>query len=317
MVFCSCLTFFVQVSFAPGKASRTKPSPEPRIGHGLVYHDSLRAVLLFGGRDAEGIEHSDLWAWDGRGWTLLDDGTMGGPAPRSRFAMAYDKKRNRLVLQGGGTREQEYGDTWEWDGEYWHLVATVGPGSRSHHAMAYGYDERVILYGGGRNENGSFFDDTWSWNGRRWTKLPVDGPPGRILYAMTSDPIQNNIYVFGGFGDNRTRYNDLWRWDGAMWKRLADSGPEPRISSAMVHLANFQSLFLFGGEMEEQVSGVSWIWDDSQWHKPDTKGPPRSQHAMAYDPVREKIVLFGGLHDGEYQSGVWGWDGTEWMIMDN
>lgn len=52
------------------------------------------------------------------GWTRLD---AAGPPPRSGHAMAYDAKRDRAVLFGGGNsdRPSRMGDTWEFDGTRW------------------------------------------------------------------------------------------------------------------------------------------------------------------------------------------------------
>ncbi len=294
----------------------TNPVPEPRIGHGLVYHERLQRVLLFGGRDGNSVEHADLWAWDGETWTLLNDGTSVGPSPRSRFGMAYDRSRDRLVLHGGGTRQEEFGDTWEWDGERWIQVDETGPGPRSHHGMAYdATHKRMILFGGGRDDEGLFFDDTWSWDGQRWIQLKVNGPPGRVLYDVASDPADGAIYLFGGFGDNRARYNDLWHWDGMGWDSLTASGPAPRISSALTYVSDRQSLFLAGGETLDGETGDSWLYESGQWHRLNEDGPRRDQHDMAYDAARGRVVLFGGTVAGRYRSDVWEWDGSRWMVV--
>jgi len=38
-------------------------------------------------------------------------------------ALAYDSRRERVVLYGGSNGTQTFGDTWEWDGANWRQVA--------------------------------------------------------------------------------------------------------------------------------------------------------------------------------------------------
>ena len=50
--------------------------------------------------------------------------TVPGPDPRSVHAMAYDAKRERVVLFGGGGPGgpglyNSFADVWEWDGAAW------------------------------------------------------------------------------------------------------------------------------------------------------------------------------------------------------
>jgi hypothetical protein len=63
--------------------------------------DSARGrIVLFGG-EGYGVggtsQFNDTWEWDGDIWTQVSD---IGPSPRQFHAMAYDTKRQRLVLFG-------------------------------------------------------------------------------------------------------------------------------------------------------------------------------------------------------------------------
>ena len=68
--------------------------------------------------------HGDLWAWNGRLWRKLADASETGPAPRAMGTLAYDRKRDRIVLFGGRMRlpDGDMNDTWEWDGARWSHV---------------------------------------------------------------------------------------------------------------------------------------------------------------------------------------------------
>ena len=44
------------------------------------------------------------------------------PPARTGHAMAFDAKRGRVVLFGGGVERRRLGDTWEWDGNSWRRI---------------------------------------------------------------------------------------------------------------------------------------------------------------------------------------------------
>jgi len=92
--------------------------PEPRHGHAMVHAPQLGGVLLHGGSSSEQL--GDLWRWDGQAWTLL---STEGPS-RSLHGLAYDPRRQRLVVYGGLTHmgrtpRSDSEEVWEWDGARW------------------------------------------------------------------------------------------------------------------------------------------------------------------------------------------------------
>jgi hypothetical protein len=171
--------------------------------------------------------------------------------------MAYDRARGRVVLFGGQANE-DFNDTWEWDGVTWTQVADTGPKPRVQPAMAYhGNRNRVVLFGGSSpldvHQN---FNDTWEWDEENWTQVADTGPSGRRGHAMAGDDKRQRIVLFGG--SVRTGVGSDFR-EG-----------------------NFQS--------------DTWEWDGEEWTKLEDTGPPgRSFHGLAYDDKREHIVLFGGF----------------------
>jgi hypothetical protein len=142
-----------------------------RYHYAMAYDPLREQVLLFGGTK-DGINHNDLWAWDGEEWGLIDDGT--GPSPRPGARMAFDEAAGVMVLFGGQRNLNFHADTWLWDGETWTEFETeTFPSARSHHAMAYDrIRQKVVLFGGYDNER---LSDTWEWdltNG--WTDPTAD-----------------------------------------------------------------------------------------------------------------------------------------------
>jgi hypothetical protein len=78
-----------------------------------------KRTVLLGGRQGEMTKVGQTWEWDGRPWTQRQD---MGPTTRRLRALAYDSRRDRVVLFGGitdkptvgdQTKIVHLGDTWE------------------------------------------------------------------------------------------------------------------------------------------------------------------------------------------------------------
>lgn len=261
--------------FVPVATRGARERPEPRVAHSATYHPALGMVLVFRGRDADGVETNDLWRWDGVRWHLLVDGA-GGPTPRAHHVMAYDPPRRRVVVQGGGTVARNAGDAWAWSPIGWTRVAGEGPGPRSHHQMAYDPGaEAVLLYGGGRDEDG-FTGDLWTLERGGWTSLDQRLEPGRVLARMVTT--EEGILLFGGLIRGRPRSRELWEWKAGGWTLLAEHGP-PGLT----------------------YPGLAW-----------NRARGRLLLSLTYDAGREVVVLFGGRTSAGPADDVWEWDGEEW-----
>jgi hypothetical protein len=97
--------------------------PSPRDGARAAFDPRSQSILLFGGAEVSATvrHHGDLWSWDGTSWTQLPD---LGPPPRLHAALAFDPRRNVLVLTGGSNAPAKIlPDTWEHDGNSWRCVA--------------------------------------------------------------------------------------------------------------------------------------------------------------------------------------------------
>jgi hypothetical protein len=95
------------------------PLTAPRSHARMAYHRRLNALLVAGG-----FPQTSLGVITRRdaGWTSLP----ASPEPSARYLtdMAYDAKRDVLVLFGGGDPAGStlYADTWEFDGTTWRRV---------------------------------------------------------------------------------------------------------------------------------------------------------------------------------------------------
>jgi hypothetical protein len=95
-------------------ADRDSP-PGRRVNAAAAFHRPSGQVVMVGGSDLD-TNLDELWGWDGRAWRRLPE---AGLPRRQASGLAYDARRDRLVLTGGLDRpgtEQRLQDVWEWDG---------------------------------------------------------------------------------------------------------------------------------------------------------------------------------------------------------
>lgn len=150
----------------------------PRDHHALVETQD-DGVLMFGGIPAQRSA-----AWPSETMQLNDHAWVEiaseGPAGRARLGLAFDRRRNEVVLFGGvgaapaGSNVQPfYGDTWTWNGRAWKKASETGPRGRYAHGMTY--DEKrgvVLMYSGAAAHKGAPLTDMWQWDGSRWSEMP-------------------------------------------------------------------------------------------------------------------------------------------------
>lgn len=198
--------------------------PDARYAHSMVYDAARDRLVVFGGIDDRGNPVGDTWEFDGNDWSIR---SASGPAPRFEHAMAYDAARARTVLFGGtdsGAADvPNFGDTWEWDGSAWTLVAQTGPAARQSAAVAYDAErERVVIRAGLTNAGGQFelLDDTWEWDGSGWTQIAATGPGANYVEVMAYEPTRSQMLLFGGadsVGADAAFLGETW-----MLRRLTD-----------------------------------------------------------------------------------------------
>lgn len=92
------------------------PTPGTRLSPGYAY-DSKRGMFIIFSGISDGKRQGDTWGWNGTGWKQL---ATAGPSARAMGHLAYDKKRDRVVMFGGRISwPTDANDTWEWDGNQW------------------------------------------------------------------------------------------------------------------------------------------------------------------------------------------------------
>jgi hypothetical protein len=97
------------------RAAKPPTTPGPRFNVGATFHPGLGRLVQVAGADGNAMD-GDMWTWDGATWAKLPD---SGLPPRQAAGLAYDPRRERLVLTGGLDRPgtaARLQDVWEWDG---------------------------------------------------------------------------------------------------------------------------------------------------------------------------------------------------------
>jgi len=216
---------------------RTTPA-----GERMAYDPVRRRILLVG----TGSNGMDVWQWDGMDWSLVPR-TGTTPPHRPFFGLAYDDRRGRLVLYGGGFI---YGrdDTWEFDGTAWSQPspATRAPALQSHSMTFDATRGRTVLFGGMNPYPSS---ETWEWDGTTWERRwPPVSPSPRAHSAMIYDARRRRVLLFGGRGDS-VGLQDTWEWDGTTWTEWTGSPrPGPRYGHHMAYDQARGQAVLHGGE---------------------------------------------------------------------
>jgi Galactose oxidase, central domain len=260
--------------------------PGPRTFPGFAFDRRRREAVLFGGnrvlfgRPGElDTLLADTWIWrDGR-WSRRH---VAGPPARSEPAMDDDSARGRVVLFGGYQPSPDgnvrLGDTWEWDGGRWSLVARDGPAARSGAAMAYDDRRRRMVLFGGRTPP-ALSGETWEWDGARWARVADGDAEPRFNPVMAFDRHAGTLVRFGGWtGAVRTADTWLFRWP--RWERVEAPGPSARNHSAMAYDDRRRRMVLFGGHDGGDVFGDAWEWDGRGWTRVgDVRPRPRVENS--------------------------------------
>jgi hypothetical protein len=141
------------------------------VGGHLVYDDTRGYVYLFGNRDLG----STPWLYDpvGGSWSASPSSGVS-PLPRAGAAVAYDRRRDRVVVFGGqdaAAGGQVLGDLWEWNpasGEWLSCASPIpaaAPSARMNGAFAYDGRRDVLTLFSGENPDapGTQQPDLWEW----------------------------------------------------------------------------------------------------------------------------------------------------------
>ena len=294
--------------------------PPASAGHELVFHDALGVVLLVnaglgGAISPPATQPSQLWAWNGAGWRLVDS---AGPPIRNLGGVAYDPAREVLVVHGGTYSAQlSYGDTWEWRADAgWNRVDVPGPGVRDHTQMTYDAARHQVVLFGGQRDTSTFPSDTWLWDGGQWSAVSGSTPGGRVHHAMQYDPDAGVVVVFGGVESGTSDRGDTWGWDGASSAKVLPDQAS-RTHARMAFDESRRALVLVGGS---SPADPVLVRQAAGWSPLGVPGGPPARYlpGVTYNRAGGALVVFGGgdATTGALLADTWELDATSWRRRD-
>jgi hypothetical protein len=307
---------------------KTANAPMDRSVHRLVYDRARKQLLSIGGQPAEQAKpDGEIWRFDGADWLQLTPATTA-LAPRKNHGVAYDAKRQRVVVFGGivgglAATPVFLDDTWEWDGSDWIERATAGkkPRKRAGHALAYDAARgEVVLFGG--LDGAVELNDTWVYADGVWTKkVPKRSPPLRFNTQMVYDEERQQIVLFGG-SSLVGSLDDTWTWDGETWvEQTVSVRPPARGFHALAYDPRRRRVVLGGGTTSwppniaaDNMFADHWEWDGQRWRElPAPAFGLRAAFSWTFDRDRQHLVLFGGFRAVGASKGV---DDDTWEYRD-
>src|SRR5207237_4388591 len=151
------------------------------------FDPSLNRTVIYGGLGRQQTEdrivrYSDMWTFDGSGWTQLKDVTTT-PGVRYGAQVAVDPVTKKTILFGGlrtditGTLQTQVyvDDTWQWDGKAWTKLTTAHtPPARENGFFDYDPSTGALTLFAGFS--GFYHSDVWTFKAGNWsivTEAPI------------------------------------------------------------------------------------------------------------------------------------------------
>lgn len=305
--------------------------PSPREDAGMACGPSR--CVIFGGR-AGATVFAETWIWNGTIWAQL--GSTPSPAPRTAPALAYDERRQVIVLFGGRSASSTaLNDTWELSPGWTQRMPSTPPTPASSARPSATYDsatERVVMVTDGA---------AFSYDGATWTSFAAANVIGG---KITYDRLDRRLLVFGEYGYLKEYDGASWvtkvgyppsgnrhgvlaaydprrgrmlvvdgtrtfEWDGANWQ-VVTAGTPTSVQAAIAFDRVCSTPVVFGGIGASGLSRETWRYSGG-WTSASAPGPEaRRLHAMTYDDKRGVVMMFGGLGAGTVElNDVWEWRG--------
>ena len=255
---------WVQISTSGGPAA-------PRFGHGAVFDEQARRLVVFGGQGAAFF--NDVWAFE-EASNVWKDVTPAGAAPAKRYGMsaALDAASGRMFISHGFTDQGRFDDTWALPlaADAWSDVSPAGtrPIERCLHRLVWDASNQRLLLFGGQTNSDPFLGDLWAFQpGTGWRSIATEPMPSeRNLYAAVYDETGRRLVLFGGQTPGGPA-NDLWLLDvtNDTWRQanVAGEAPSVRSSHDAVFIPERRSLMVFGGRAESDLNDL-WEIDLAQ-----------------------------------------------------
>lgn len=275
-------------------------TPGKRSYSNIVYDSHRQVFVMFGGLSNHlggSFEYAnDTWEWDGEDWKEIH--TVNSPSPRANYSMAYDEKREQVVLFGGNNKDEitVLQDTWVYDGHDWTMKkSSYSPQARRDAQMFYDPDNGNIILSGGSyrskpDEDFKKYQDIWEWDGERWSSARASKQRITINRQTTTwDEFNKRLLVFD--------YDRILEWENGQWTPLnIDPFPVIRWGSQIAANPKDGKILLFGGGKFNVERNDTWVLEGSAWRdlQPSMKPTQRDGFLLFFDPKRQSFILYGG-----------------------
>ncbi len=285
--------------------------PLQGVASQMVHFEAGDELLL---RVGDGYLAPRFWRLEEGDWARHLVPTAELPATVNHPVMAYDSRRERVVLFGGTARAGVSNETWEYDGTRWVERDDVGaPPARVFAAMAFDRQRGVIVLFGGSGANG-LLDDLWEYDGTSWAEIVPTGlaPSPRMKHGMAYDALRQVVVMAFGETQQLPALNETWEYDGAQWTKAPPQlGTSPRSDAAVEYDPVRERVYTFGGV---NAGPETRFWDGIAWQLVTvSEAPPaRFGASMAFDTRQGRLVLFGGEDGSSTFSDTWAFDGASW-----
>ena len=297
-----------------------KHIPPSRKGHSMTYDPSTNRILMFGGYARWGaqVPRKDLWAWDGKDWTLLDAGKSGGPGHRIEPGFAAIPGRKGVYLWGGHSfvgGRKDYRDVWHWDGKSWRQVAkdtgpTVFDGSNG--AWVPGTSSIIAI---GKkwptlNKNNPR-DETWEFNAKTnaWRVAEKSAwDPQVHADGLAMDVKRDRLLTLAPEAPSYLTFYTWVKEPGKHWRKLP-GGTGPTIASFLspsnASLLSMPALDLVMFHFNGGQGWETWLWNGKKWTQDKRANgfPPTAK--MVFDPRGKRVLAFGLRTALDYS--LWEW----------
>ena len=277
----------------------------PGVGEAAgVWHEASQRLVWFGGNEQPPEQcmflndySTSTWSFNARCDSYEPVETGDEPPSRARHIAVLDSARDRMLIHGGRSRDEQSGPYTQRD-DLWALDLTEntwteldpsggGPSARSSHAAVV-VDDQMILFGGNTSTSGLSYTpqrDVWSLDlaSLEWTELSTTNPPpARLFHKMAASPDGATIYAFAGGDENAFQgplLSDLWALDVASleWTMLEGNGPivpngeapSTRFSPDLFAIPGDKLLMFAGHDELTGPTNVIWEYDvaDGSWDR--------------------------------------------------
>ncbi len=266
----------------------------PELGHPSLAYDvpHQRALLL----TTNG--QSRTWAFDSvlKQWAPLP---LGAPASHYLGGLAYDAKRDKVVLFGGQDTIafDPSPDTWEFDGARWAKSSAAPVSLFQTSQLAYdSVREAVVVLGKTKITDTAL--NTYAFNGVSWSLQSASTVTSSRM--MTFDRVALKPLVYA--------QPTSWRLNQTVWQSLDSTGPQV-IDGAIAHDSIRNRVIVFGGRNSAFVTlGDTWEWNGTLWAKKSSTGPTGATNLGATPTASGAMVVLSARK-------TWSWDGTVWTEL--